>query len=61
MSFRECILKGKQGDRNALEAIYVQFRYLLRKLAKYKGRFDEDLYQDFCEILIRCVYTFPLG
>lgn len=60
MTLHDLFYDARQGDRNALESIYLQFQYFIRGRSKYKGKFDEDLYQDLCEILIRCVYTFPL-
>lgn len=60
MTLHDLFYDARKGDRNALELIYLQFQYFIRGRSRYKGIFDEDLYQDLCEILIRCVYAFPL-
>lgn len=60
MTLRKIFIKAKEGDQEALEELYLQFQYFVRKESKYRGRFDEDMYQEFCEILIQCVYSFPM-
>lgn len=60
MTLRELFINAKGGNQDALEKLYLQFQYFVCKQAKLGGRFDEDLYQDFCEILIQCVYSFPM-
>ena len=59
MTLQELFISAKEGNQDALEKLYIQFQYFVRKKSKL-GRFDEDLYQDFCEILIQCIYTFPM-
>ena len=60
MTLQELFISAKEGNQDALEKLYIQFQYFVSKKSKLGGRFDEDLYQDFCEILIQCIYTFPM-
>lgn len=60
MTLQELFISAKKRNQDALEKLYIQFQYFVRKKSKLGGRFDEDLYQDFCEILIQCIYTFPM-
>lgn len=50
MTLQELFISAKEGNQDALEKLYIQFQYFVRKKSKLGGRFDEDLYQDFCEI-----------
>ena len=60
MRFDELLFRAKAGDMEAKTEIFVKYRPLLIKYSMVNRRFDEDLYQDFCEILIQCIYTFPM-
>ena len=60
MRFDESLFKAKAGDMEAKTEIFVKYRPLLIKYSMVNRRFDEDLYQDFCEILIQCIYTFSM-
>lgn len=58
MNFKELFLQAKTGDLQAEEAILERYQPLLLKMALVNGVFDEDLYQELCITLIRCIRTF---
>jgi len=58
MNFKELFLQAKAGDLQAEEAILERYQPLLLKMALVNGVFDEDLYQELCITLIRCIRTF---
>ena len=58
MNFKELLLRAKAGDLQAEEAILERYRPLLLRLALVNTLFDEDLYQELCITLIRCIRTF---
>lgn len=55
MNFKELLMKAKSGDQQARETMVTLYRPLLIKEAIVDGVFDEDLYQEFCETLLRCI------
>ena len=58
MNFKELFLQAKAGDLRAEEAILERYQPLLLKMALVNGAFDEDLYQELCITLIRCIRAF---
>lgn len=55
MNFKELLMKAKNCDQQAREALVTLYRPLLIKEAIVEGVFDEDLYQEFCETLLHCI------
>jgi len=60
MNFRELLLRAKAGDETALSQIIDMYKPLLIKESRLCGRFDEDLFQEVCITLLRCVEMFKL-
>lgn len=60
MKYRELILRAKAGDRVATETLLTLYRPLLVKMSIVYGLFDDDLYQELCLTLLRCVEHFQL-
>ena len=58
MTFRELILRAKNGDRQAEETIFLRYQPLLLKMALIDNVYDEDLYQELSIVLIHCIRTF---
>jgi hypothetical protein len=55
MIFRELLSRAKAGDVAAVNSIMLMYRPLLTKEAVIGGVFDEDLYQELCLTLLRCI------
>lgn len=60
MSFKETMLRAKEGSTEAEEEILLLYKPLLLKESIQDGIFDEDLYQELCITLVRCVRKFRL-
>ncbi len=60
MNFKELLIQAKDGSKEAEEKILLLYRPLLLKQSIYRGTFDEDLYQELCITLIRCIRKFQL-
>lgn len=58
MNFKEIMLRAKAGEKPAVIALLEMYKPLLVKGAIVGGRFDEDLYQELCITLIRCIRLF---
>jgi hypothetical protein len=58
VSFKEILLRAKTGEEPAVIALLEMYKPLLVKGAIVGGRFDEDLYQELCITLIRCIKLF---
>ena len=58
MNFKEILLRAKAGEEPAVIALLEMYKPLLVKEAIIRGRFDEDLYQELCITLIRCIRLF---
>lgn len=58
MNFKEILLRAKTGDESAVIALLEMYKPLLIKGAIVGGRFDEDLYQELCITLIKCIKLF---
>ena len=60
MNFNEMLLQAKAGREPAVIAILEMYKPLLIKYAIINGRFDEDLYQELCIILLKCIVRFRM-
>ena len=58
MNFKELIFAAQKGDANAFETIFAMYRPLLMKESIICGVFDEDLFQEQCIVLSRCIMLF---
>ena len=50
--------KAQEGDEKAQEEIFRMYRPLLIKNSMDNNVFDEDLYQELSEILLKCIIKF---
>lgn len=60
MMFRELLSRAKVGDCLAIEMLLDQYKPLLVKESIVDGMFDEDLYQELCITMFRCLKKFRL-
>ncbi len=60
MNFREMLLQAKEGRESAVMELLEMYKPLLVKNAIINGRFDEDLYQELCIILLKCIGQFRM-
>lgn len=60
MDFKEMLLQAKAGRESAVIEILEMYKPLLIKYAIINGRYDEDLYQEFCIILLKCIAQFRI-
>lgn len=60
MNFKELLLRAKAHEAKAMEAILELYTPLLLKESISDGVFDEDLYQELCLLLVKCVHKFKI-
>ena len=60
MNFKEMLLQAKAGRESVVMALLEMYKPLLVKYAIINGRFDEDLYQELCIILLKCIAQFRM-
>lgn len=58
MTFDQLLQDAKNGSNSAVTKILQIYRPLLIKNSIVRGRFDEDLYQELCLILLKCIKQF---
>ena len=58
MDFLTVLLMAKAGDEAAQERILELYDPLLTKDSVVDGAFDEDLYQELCEVMLRCIKNY---
>ena len=60
VSFKDILLRAKLGDETAKVMILEQYKPMLIKGSIINGQFDEDLYQEQCMVLMKCIELFQL-
>lgn len=60
MNFKNLLLQAKDGSKEAEENILILYRPLLLKESIRGGVFDEDLYQELCITLVKCIRKFRI-
>lgn len=58
MEFEELLRKAQAGDKDAQEEIFRMYRPLLIKNSLDNNVFDEDIYQELSETLLKCIKNF---
>lgn len=58
MTFREILIRAKLGDELAKLEILEKYKPMLIKNSILNGRFNEDLYQEQCLVLMKCINQF---
>ena len=60
MNFKEMLLQAKAGRETAVMSLLEMYKPLLVKYSIINSRFDEDLYQELCIILLKCIAQFRM-
>ena len=60
MNFKELLLQAKEGKEAAVIDLLEMYKPLLVKYAIINGRFDEDLYQELCITLLKCIQLYRM-
>lgn len=59
MNFKELLISAKHNNESEIRIIEM-YKPMLIKEAIIDGLFDEDLYQEFIIILLRCIKSFSI-
>ena len=59
MTFSE-LLEDARVNNTSQEQLLAMYKPMLIKESIYRGFFDEDLYQELVEVLLRCIHTFTI-
>ncbi len=60
MTFRDILVRAKLEDETAKILLLEQYKPMLIKGSIINGRFDEDLYQEQCLVLMKCINQFVI-
>ena len=61
MNFKDLLHRAKCGDHAAEEQLLERYSPLLLRESVVNGVFDEDLYQELCVTLLRCIHEFRIN
>jgi len=54
-NFKNLLVRAKENDAAAYAEILNMYKPLLIKESILNGSFDEDLYQELCIVLLKCI------
>lgn len=60
MNFKDILPQAQAGRETAVEELLTRYRPFLVKESIYDGVFDEELYQELCLILLKCIHNFRI-
>ena len=60
MDFKELLILAKEGGLQAKEELLNHYKPLLLKESIIDNEFNEDLYQELCAAMMRCVQLFDM-
>ena len=60
MTFQDILIRAKLGDETAKLMLLEKYKPMLIKGSIINGRFDEDLYQEQCLVLMKCIEKFEI-
>ena len=60
MNFEELLFQVRAGEERAVIGILELYKPLLIKASILNGSFDEDLYQELCITLLKCIKQFRI-
>ena len=60
MNFKQLLERAKGGDAAAVTELLLMYRPLHLKEAILDSSLDEDLYQELCLVLLRCIEKFRI-
>ncbi|MBD5512696.1 MAG: helix-turn-helix domain-containing protein [Lachnospiraceae bacterium] len=58
MDFKELLLSAKESDTEAVSQLLLMYKPFLGKESIVDGIFDEELYQELCITLLKCIRMF---
>ena len=58
MDFEELLSQAKAGEESAVLALFQMYKPVLVRNAIIRGNYDEDLYQELCITLLKCIRLF---
>ena len=58
MNFSYLLKSAREGNKEAFESLLKMYRPLLMKESIIDGVFDEDLFQEQCIVLMKCINAF---
>ncbi len=58
MIFDELLLRAKSGEEFAVLSLLQMYKPLLVRNSIIGGNYDEDLYQELCITLLKCIRLF---
>lgn len=60
MNFNEMLISAKAGNKQEITSILGMYQPLLIKESIVDGNYDEDLYQELCITLLKCINQFRI-
>ncbi|RFZ77584.1 helix-turn-helix domain-containing protein [Lacrimispora amygdalina] len=60
MNFEELLLQARAGEKRAMVDMLELYRPMLIKASILNSSFDEDLYQELCIVLLKCIRQFRI-
>ena len=60
MTFQTILIAAQAGNQAAQERIVELYKPFLTKEAVVDGVFDEDLFQELCEVLLHCIRNYHM-
>ena len=60
MRFEVILQQAKEGNLQAVMEIVEMYKPLLIRNAIVEGNFDEDLYQELVQVLLKCIKNFSI-
>ena len=60
MNFEQLLVTAKNNASESKAGIFDMYRPLLIKESLVNGSFDEDLYQELQEVLLKAIKAFPI-
>lgn len=58
MTFEKLLIFAKLGDENARARLLDMYSPMLLKSSRLNGCLDEDLYQELCLTMLKCIEQF---
>ena len=58
--FEALLISAQLQEKDSFEELLLRYKPLLVKEAVINGVFDEDLYQEYCMVFLRCIQKFSV-
>ena len=56
MEFQSLLLAARSGEESSIVRIFEMYEPLIRKESEINGTVNEDLYQEQCIMLLKCLW-----